>query len=273
MIGEFATKLGIAKAAKTGHRDDRACAIAGISGGSATGPRWRRTPGRCRCISSTRRARSASRRSAAATGGCRPIRSRSACRSRAPTPSILDITTSTVAEGKLMVALNKGEQVPEGWIVDRDGTPTTDPKDFYDGGALLTDRRAQGLGTVDPHRSPRRRGHRPAAARIPTDTILRNNMLSIYIAPAVYDPDRRCARGGDALRRLRQGVAARRSRASRCWRPAMSNAATRAARHGGRRPARRQDLVGPALPRRRRSASTKGDAAALASVNAAARRR
>src|SRR4029453_16753834 len=47
-------------------------------------------------------------------------------------PVILDITTSTVAEGKLMVALNMGEQVPPGWIVDRDGKPTTDPKAFYD---------------------------------------------------------------------------------------------------------------------------------------------
>ena len=37
-----------------------------------------------------------------------------------------------------MVAVNKGEQVPEGWIIDRDGAPTTDPKAFYDGGALLT---------------------------------------------------------------------------------------------------------------------------------------
>ena len=37
-----------------------------------------------------------------------------------------------------MVAVNKGERVPEGWIIDRDGAPTNDPKAFYDGGALLT---------------------------------------------------------------------------------------------------------------------------------------
>jgi len=45
-------------------------------------------------------------------------------------PVILDVTTSTVAEGKLMVAVNKGERVPDGWIIDRDGKPTTDPRDF-----------------------------------------------------------------------------------------------------------------------------------------------
>src|ERR1019366_393222 len=53
-------------------------------------------------------------------------------------PVIVDVTTSMVAEGKLFVASNKGENVPPGWIIDRHGKPTTDPKDFYDGCALLT---------------------------------------------------------------------------------------------------------------------------------------
>jgi uncharacterized oxidoreductase len=101
-------------------------------------------------------------------------------------PAILDITTSTVAEGKLMVAMNKGEHVPEGWIVDKAGRPTTDPKDFYDGGALLTigAHKGSGLsiltdllaGAVTTGRSSD-----------PDDTILRNNMLSIYVDPSVYD--------------------------------------------------------------------------------------
>jgi uncharacterized oxidoreductase len=100
-------------------------------------------------------------------------------------PAILDITTSTVAEGKLMVALNKGDQVPEGWIVDKHGKPTTDPKDFYDGGALLTigAHKGSGLsiltdllaGAISTGRSSD-----------PDDTVLRNNMLSIFIAPEVY---------------------------------------------------------------------------------------
>lgn len=50
---------------------------------------------------------------------------------------VLDMTTSASAEGKVRVALQKGDQVPEGWIIDSDGNPTTDPKKFYDGGALL----------------------------------------------------------------------------------------------------------------------------------------
>jgi uncharacterized oxidoreductase len=101
-------------------------------------------------------------------------------------PAILDITTSTVAEGKLMVAMNKGDSVPDGWIVDKAGRPTTDPKDFYDGGALLTigAHKGSGLsiltdllaGAVTTGRSSD-----------PDDTILRNNMLSIYVDPSVYD--------------------------------------------------------------------------------------
>jgi uncharacterized oxidoreductase len=53
-------------------------------------------------------------------------------------PILLDMTTTVVAEGKLAVARNKGESVAPGTIVDKSGRPTTDPKDFYDGGALLT---------------------------------------------------------------------------------------------------------------------------------------
>ena len=54
-------------------------------------------------------------------------------------PIILDMSTSAVAEGKIKVARNKGEQVPVGWIIDSEGRSTTDPEDFYADprGALL----------------------------------------------------------------------------------------------------------------------------------------
>ncbi len=103
-------------------------------------------------------------------------------------PVILDVTTSMVAEGKLFVASNKGEQVPSGWIIDRQGKPTTDPKDFYDGGALLTVGAHKGSGLsiiVDLLAGAISTGK----SSDPADTVLRNNMLSIYIAPAVYDTD------------------------------------------------------------------------------------
>jgi uncharacterized oxidoreductase len=46
-------------------------------------------------------------------------------------PLILDIGTSVVAEGKVRVALNKGVPVPEGWLLDGQGRPTTDPSVLY----------------------------------------------------------------------------------------------------------------------------------------------
>src|SRR5581483_6170429 len=48
-----------------------------------------------------------------------------------------DFSTSVVAEGKVRLFLHSGRPVPEGWLVDRDGEPTTDPARLYDGGAIL----------------------------------------------------------------------------------------------------------------------------------------
>jgi hydroxycarboxylate dehydrogenase B len=101
-------------------------------------------------------------------------------------PIIVDMTTSMAAEGKLMVALNRGEQVPEGWIIDKHGRPTTEPKDFYAGGALLTiaGHKGSGLSIVTDLLAG---AITTGKSSDPADTVLRNNMLSIYIAPAVYD--------------------------------------------------------------------------------------
>jgi uncharacterized oxidoreductase len=46
-------------------------------------------------------------------------------------PVVLDIGTSVCAEGKVRVLFNKGERVPEGWLLDADGRPTTDPGVLY----------------------------------------------------------------------------------------------------------------------------------------------
>lgn len=54
------------------------------------------------------------------------------------TPVIIDISTSAIAGGKIHVAYNKGTQISEGCVIDRNGQPTTDPSDFMHGlGALL----------------------------------------------------------------------------------------------------------------------------------------
>lgn len=52
-------------------------------------------------------------------------------------PFFMDMATSTVASGKINVASSRNEKVPFGWILDKEGNPTTDPDDYYNGGALL----------------------------------------------------------------------------------------------------------------------------------------
>jgi uncharacterized oxidoreductase len=46
-------------------------------------------------------------------------------------PTVLDISPSVCAEGKVRVALNKGQAVPPGWLLDAEGRPTTDPAALY----------------------------------------------------------------------------------------------------------------------------------------------
>jgi LDH2 family malate/lactate/ureidoglycolate dehydrogenase len=52
-------------------------------------------------------------------------------------PLVLDMATSTVAGGKVKVAASRGERLPDGWIVSKDGRPSNDPQEYLDGGALL----------------------------------------------------------------------------------------------------------------------------------------
>ncbi len=42
-------------------------------------------------------------------------------------PLLLDMSTSTVALGKIMHAKDAGTPIPEGWAIDADGAPATDP--------------------------------------------------------------------------------------------------------------------------------------------------
>jgi (2R)-3-sulfolactate dehydrogenase (NADP+) len=42
-------------------------------------------------------------------------------------PVVVDLSLSKVARGSLLLARQKGEAIPEGWALDRDGKPTTDP--------------------------------------------------------------------------------------------------------------------------------------------------
>ena len=46
-------------------------------------------------------------------------------------PILADFSTSVAPEGKIRVYRNRGESLPEGWVQDAEGHPTTDPDAFY----------------------------------------------------------------------------------------------------------------------------------------------
>ncbi|WP_221038380.1 Ldh family oxidoreductase [Gelria sp. Kuro-4] len=48
-------------------------------------------------------------------------------------PIVFDIATSTVARGKIILAAKANKPIPEGWALDKDGYPTTDPKEALEG--------------------------------------------------------------------------------------------------------------------------------------------
>jgi uncharacterized oxidoreductase len=106
-------------------------------------------------------------------------------------PILLDISTCTVAEGKIRVALNQGSAVPENCIIDAQGKPTTDPKVFYADppGAILpiAAHKGYGLGVLCEVLAGALTGggcSNPAN----TDRVV-NGMLSIYLDPTRFQSD------------------------------------------------------------------------------------
>jgi (2R)-3-sulfolactate dehydrogenase (NADP+) len=56
---------------------------------------------------------------------------------RAKDPLVIDLALTTVVRGKIMMAMKRGEKIPEGWALDRHGRPTTDPKEAIEHGSLF----------------------------------------------------------------------------------------------------------------------------------------
>jgi uncharacterized oxidoreductase len=52
-------------------------------------------------------------------------------------PILSDFATSVAAEGKVRVYRARGHKLPQGWLLDKEGRPSQDPNDFYNGGAIL----------------------------------------------------------------------------------------------------------------------------------------
>ncbi len=52
-------------------------------------------------------------------------------------PILSDFATCAAAEGKIRVYRARGQKLPDGWLLDKEGRPSNDPNDYYAGGAIL----------------------------------------------------------------------------------------------------------------------------------------
>ncbi len=62
-------------------------------------------------------------------------------------PLVIDLSLSKVARGRIMVAAQRGESIPEGWALDAAGNPTTDAKAAL-AGAMIPMGDAKGAALV-----------------------------------------------------------------------------------------------------------------------------
>ena len=46
-------------------------------------------------------------------------------------PMLSDMALSTTAQGKVVVYRNRRQELPEGWVIDADGNPSTDPNELF----------------------------------------------------------------------------------------------------------------------------------------------
>ena len=101
-------------------------------------------------------------------------------------PILLDFATSRIAMGKVRVAMNKGEQVKAGTLLDPLGNPTTDPKALFGNphGAILPfgEHKGYGLAMVCELLGGALAGGGTLHYKPGTRAII-NNMLSIIIDP------------------------------------------------------------------------------------------
>jgi uncharacterized oxidoreductase len=101
-------------------------------------------------------------------------------------PVLLDFATSRIAMGKVRVAMNKGEQVKPGTLLDARGEPTTDPTSLFvdPHGAILPfgEHKGYGMAIVCEILGGALSGGNTLHGK-PGDRSIINNMLSVIIDP------------------------------------------------------------------------------------------
>jgi len=122
-------------------------------------------------------------------------------------PVVIDLSTSVVAEGKVRVARNQGQAIPEGWIQDAEGRPSTNPEDLYAGGTLLpiAGHKGYGLSLLVELLGGMLTGQ--SCPGLPTYTSLKNGVLFIVLAIEPFRSPEDFLKDGSALCELVKNVA------------------------------------------------------------------
>jgi LDH2 family malate/lactate/ureidoglycolate dehydrogenase len=127
-------------------------------------------------------------------------------------PFCVDMATGVVAAGKIRTAATLGQPIPDGWLQDAEGRPSTDPADFDAGGSIPLFGGYKGLGIsliaeimagalaggrVSPDVAKQRK--RPAQ-------VMRCSQLLIGVAAGHFDVTGRRSAPHELVDRLRQAV-------------------------------------------------------------------
>lgn len=103
-------------------------------------------------------------------------------------PLILDFATSRAAQGKMRIAMNKGIEVPPGYLIDAEGRPSTDPRVVYVPplGALLPfgEHKGAGLGLMCDVLAGALSGGGTLREETAEGGLCINNMLSVILDPS-----------------------------------------------------------------------------------------
>lgn len=104
-------------------------------------------------------------------------------------PIVLDMATSAIAHGKVRVALNRGDRVPDGSLIDHEGNETTDPAVMFSQpmGALshFGKHKGYGLALICEILGGALAGGWTSQPENPRPGTIINNMLTVILNPDI----------------------------------------------------------------------------------------
>ena len=124
-------------------------------------------------------------------------------------PMVLDFATTTIAGSKVRIAQKRGQQVPSGSLVDKDGRPTTDPSGFPEEGGLMPFGGHKGYAIMLANEFLGRvlSGADAFAEEDRGGAVLRHQGVTLIVFKAdLFQPMEQFGKGADRLQRMMRAV-------------------------------------------------------------------